>query len=145
MGWRRTCGVFVLLGVSVLLISMTVGCYGTRVAVVNEPVYREAPPAPPPGPPPWAPAHGHRAKHRYRYYPASSVYFEVERKVFFYYSNGQWRVSVSLPAGLRVDFRDYVSLEMDTPRPYHYHSEVVKKYPPGHLKKHPKEKGKKMR
>lgn len=142
---KRRCGMILVLVVSILLIGMTVGCYSTGVVVETEPVYREAPQAHPPGPPPWAPAHGHRSKHRYWYYPASSVYYEVDRKVYFYYSGGQWRVSVSLPAGLRIDVRDYVTLEMDTPRPYHYHSEVAKRYPPGQLKKHSKEKGKKKR
>jgi len=81
------------------------GCYDTRVTVGEEPTYRHAPPPPeetgPPrghGPPPWAPAHGYRAKYRYHYYPSSYVYYDLGRKLYFYYDGGNWQVSVSLPA-----------------------------------------------
>ena len=94
------------------------------------------------GPPPWAPAHGYRAKHRYRYYPHHRVYYERERGVYFYYRDGQWRVSVNLPSSIRIDVNDYVTLEMDSDRPYEYDHEVVKRYPPGRLKKKKKGKGK---
>jgi hypothetical protein len=94
------------------------------------------------GPPPWAPAHGYRAKHKYRYYPDARVYYDTGRKVYFYWRDGKWRVSVSLPASIRLSVGDYVTLEMDSERPYHYHDEVVKRYPPGQLKKKHKKKGK---
>ena len=87
------------------------------------------------GPPPWAPAHGYRAKHRYRYYPSSRVYYEKERGVYFYYGDREWRVSVSLPSGIHIDADNYVTLEMDTNRPYEWDHEVREKYPPGQLKK----------
>jgi hypothetical protein len=94
------------------------------------------------GPPPWAPAHGYRAKHRYRYYPHHRVYYERERGVYFYYRDGHWKVSVSLPSHIRIDLNDYVTLEMDSDKPYEYDHEVVKRYPPGQLKKKKKGKGK---
>ena len=93
-----------------------------------EPVYE-------PGPPPWAPAHGYRAKHHYYYYPESYVYFDVGRRAYFYYYGNGWHVSVSLPAQIHVDVNTYVTLDMDADEPYRYHSEVVKRYPPGHQKK----------
>jgi hypothetical protein len=49
---------------------------------------------------------------------------------------------VSLPARIHIDINDYVTLEMNTGRPYDHHSEVVKRYPPGHEKKKSKAKGK---
>ncbi|MBS3732646.1 MAG: hypothetical protein KGY42_07035 [Desulfobacterales bacterium] len=85
------------------------------------------------GPPPWAPAHGYRAK-KYRYYPSAQVYFDTQRDVYFYYRDGDWRVSASLPGRIRVNMGDHVTLEMGTDRPYRYHSEVVRHYPPGHDK-----------
>tara|TARA_B100000614_G_scaffold256503_2_gene275166 strand:+ start:13 stop:471 length:459 start_codon:yes stop_codon:yes gene_type:complete len=94
------------------------------------------------GPPPWAPAHGYRAKHSYRYYPDSRVYYERSRGVYFYYRNGEWQVSASLPAEIRIGLGDYVTVEMDADRPYVYHSDVEAKYPPGQAKKW-KGKGKK--
>ncbi|MEA3371699.1 MAG: hypothetical protein U9Q40_10200, partial [Campylobacterota bacterium] len=55
------------------------------------------------GPPPHAKAHGLRAKHHYRYYPDTSVYYDTGRSVYFYLdSNGAWRMAVSLPRFLKV-------------------------------------------
>ena len=87
------------------------------------------------GPPPHAPAHGYRAKHRYRYYPCCSVYYDRGRRVYFYIEGGHWEVGASLPSRLRVGLGDSVEFELDTDRPYIYHGEHVKKYPPGQLKK----------
>ena len=119
----------------VLFLLMT-GCEGMGVIVEKEP---SAGPSPAyergGGPPPWAPAHGYRAKHRYRYYPSSRVYYEKERGVYFYYSYGDWRVSVSLPSSIEIDADNYITLEMDTDKPYEWDHEVTKKYPPGQLKK----------
>ena len=81
------------------------------------------------GPPPWAPAHGHRAK-QYQYYSSAQVYFDLQRKVYFYYSGGGWQFSASLPDSLRVNLGESVTLEMGTDQPYIYHSDVVKQYPP---------------
>ena len=117
------------------------GCSKSKVVVVEDyPVYDARSPAPPPGPPPWAPAHGYRAKYHYYYYPASYVYFDVERRLYFYYGGDQWKVSVSLPAEIRINTADYVVLDMETDKPYRYHTDVVKHYPPGQAKKLKKEK-----
>jgi hypothetical protein len=117
-------------------------CQGTRVIIENEPSPKQSPSYKKEGPPPWAPAHGYRAKHRYRYYPSSRVYHDKERGVYFYYSDGQWRVTVSLPSIIRIDVGDYVTLEMDTDKPYEWDQDVIKKYPPGQMKKKHKKKKK---
>ena len=116
-----------------------IGCQPTRISVESEP-------APPPayskgGPPPWAPAHGYRAKHSYRYYPSSRVYYAADRGVYFYFRNGGWQISASLPSYIRVDVNDYVTLDMDSDRPYEYHEKIERRYPPGQLKKGYKKKG----
>jgi len=80
-------------------------------------------------PPPWAPAHGYRAKHHYYYYPASHVYYDTDRKLYFYLEGENWRFGASLPAGIHVDVGDHVTLGMDTDKPYEFHSDVVKEYP----------------
>jgi hypothetical protein len=123
--------VFVLLVAAALMLG---GCGGDRVVVQagGEPDYRRGEPGRQ-GPPPWAPAHGYRAKHRYRYYPDSEVYYD--------YGGGRWRVSVSLPRGIRLEAGEYVTLEMDTEKPYRHHGEVRRHYPPGQLKKKTKGKG----
>jgi len=92
-------------------------------------------PKPKGGPPAHAPAHGYRAKHLYRYYPSCYVYFDVSRKCYFYLAGNGWRVSASLPVHMRAQLGDYVSIEMDTDRPYTRFQEHKKKYPPRQLKK----------
>jgi len=86
------------------------------------------------GPPPHAPAHGYRAKHQYRYYPSRSVYYDTGRGLYFYIKGDNWEVGASLPNSLRVELGDYVSMELDTDKPYIYHEDHVKKYPPGQMK-----------
>jgi hypothetical protein len=115
-------------------LSALAACHSARVIVGSEPTYRNEPPPPPPrtpGPPPWAPAHGYRAKHQYRYYPSSYVYYDTGRRIYFYYSSGKWEASISLPASIRIDLNEYVTLEMDTSQPYQYHPDVVRRHPPG--------------
>lgn len=90
-------------------------------------------PAPPPGPPPWAPAHGYRAKHRYHYYPDARIYFDIERRIYFYYSDGYWRSASTLPVTIVIS-GTYVLLEMDDDKPYKWHKEVEKRYPPGKMR-----------
>lgn len=124
---------FSVIAIGILLL-LVFGCHHSRVVVEKHPVYTPAPP-PEPGPPPWAPAHGYRAKHHYYYYPASYVYFDTGRKLYFYYSDSRWQVSVSLPTAIHIDVGDYVALDMETDRPYTYHSDVVRRYPPGQAKK----------
>jgi len=81
------------------------------------------------GPPPWAPAHGHRAQvQRYYYYPASGVYYNVATSSYFYMSGGAWQVGVSLPTTMVIDPGAYVSLELDTDRPYLYYDEHRNKF-----------------
>ena len=87
------------------------------------------------GPPPHAKAHGYRAKHAYRYYPNARTYFDIDRKVYFYLQGDIWRMSVSLPTQLRVQLGDYVTIEMDSDKPYTRFKEHKRKYPPGQLKK----------
>jgi len=97
-----------------------------------------APPPPPPagvyqqqgGPPPHAPAHGYRAKHQYRYYPYQNVYYEQARGMYFYMSGNGWTFGASLPASLTVaSLGTYVSIGLDTGRPYEFNDDHVKKYP----------------
>lgn len=136
---RLTKLVILLIGITILLV--TVGCPPPPRGVIKDrPVYEPAPSKP--GPPPWAPAHGHRAKHRYYYYPASCVYFDIGRSVYFYYRNGAWQVSASLPTAIYIDVKEHVILDMDTDKPYQFHSDVVKSYPPGQSKQPEKGKGK---
>lgn len=84
------------------------------------------------GPPPWAPAHGRRAKetstYTYYYYPSAAVYFSVATGSYFYSTGGNWQTATRLPAGIIVSSRDYVTLELDTDKPYLYHNDHKVKY-----------------
>jgi hypothetical protein len=88
-------------------------------------------------PPAHAPAHGRRAQQRYHYYyyPDTAVYFDTGREVYFYLADGHWQVSVNLPRRLRVSLGEYVSIEMDSDKPYSKYKTHRHKYPPGQLKK----------
>lgn len=116
------------------------GCQGTGGSVGVE--WGEPSPGPGPRaenmPPPHAPAHGRRAQHReYRYYPRSGVYFDSERGAYFYFSDGEWRVSVELPRHYRARLGDYVMVEAHVDEPYRDYKKHRAKYPPGQSKKGP--------
>jgi hypothetical protein len=96
------------------------------------------------GPPAHAPAHGYRAKHQYRYYPSSSVYYDTGRGLYFYLESDNWEVGASLPSSLRVGLGDSVSIELDTDKPYKLHKEHVKKFPPKKFNKNKKKKSKRI-
>jgi hypothetical protein len=81
-------------------------------------------------PPPWAPAHGHKAKYQYQYYPASSMYYDTLRNLYFYLLDGRWIKAPTLAEEIQVDLGDFVTLDMMTGNPYEFHEEVVKVYPP---------------
>ena len=100
-------------------------------------------------PPEHAPAHGRRAQQRYHYhyFPDAQVYFDLDRKLYFYISANRWRVSVSLPDYLKIRLGDRrVTLELDIDKPYHEFHVHKKRYPPGQYKKKTsKGKGKEQR
>jgi len=133
---------FIGLAVGFFTVSVifTVGCAPKKIVVVHDPEggygYHKG------GPPPHAPAHGYRAKYQYRYYPSCSVYYDYGRKIYFYIKGDHWEFGVSLPSHLQIGLGDSVNIELDTDKPYIYHSEHVKKYPPGQLKNKDKKKHK---
>jgi hypothetical protein len=45
--------------------------------------------------------------------------------LYFYYEKTGWCVGASLPVGIHIDVKDYVELEIDTGKPYAFHTEVV--------------------
>ncbi len=79
---------------------------------------------------PWEPTPGEMAKFTYRYFPLSFVYFNIDKGIYFYLSEGKWVVSYSLPQTIPIDRDDYVILKMMIDKPYTFHEDVVKKYPP---------------
>jgi hypothetical protein len=84
-------------------------------------------------PPDHAKAYGRRAKYDYRYYPDAQVYFDIQRKVYFYLDGRGWKMSVYLPH--KIKLTGYVTIEMDTDKPYKDFKTHKTKYPPGQMKK----------
>ncbi len=124
-----------------VLILLTLVCLAQACVVAPAPpVYREGG-SYRQGPPPHAPAHGYRAQQRYRYYyyPEVSVYFDLDRRLYFYLDRG-WQVSARLPRDLRIGLYGPVTLELDFDEPYRRYDEHRRKYPPGQAKKKYKDK-----
>jgi hypothetical protein len=125
--------------ISILLFAVSlIGCGTTGGSVIingGNGSGHEHPPVVKKGPPDHAPAHGYRAKHKYRYYPSCSVYYDCGRKIYFYMKGDRWEVGASLPSHLRIRLGDAVDMELHTDKPYLHSAEHQKKYPPGQLKK----------
>lgn len=130
---KKALCMFVLLvfAAACLLLLPSCSTTGGGVVICSEP----APAPKKSGPPAWAPAHGYRAKHRYRYYPYHYVYYDIERGVYFYVEGDNWQVSVRLPSSIHIGCAKYVTLELETEKPYEHFTEHKKKYPPGLAKK----------
>lgn len=92
------------------------------------------------GPPDHAPAHGYRAKHSYRYYPAKEVYYDTQRRIYFYIEGEIWKSGTSLPYHIEVSLGKYQTVELYSDTPYEHHEKYKSKYkdkqtPPGQAKK----------
>jgi len=57
------------------------------------------------------------------------------RKVYFYVEGDNWIMSVSLPQEIHFRLGSYVTIELDTDRPYTHFEKHKRRYPPGQLKK----------
>ena len=69
-------------------------------------------------------------KYFYRYYPSCSVYYDINRSLYYYLEDDNWGISNSLPNNLERKLGDYVKIEMDKGEPYLDHDKHVKKFPP---------------
>lgn len=74
------------------------------------------------GPPSHAPAHGYRHKHQYHYYPDKNVYYDPDRKLYFYLQGDRWQTGATLPTSIRLNLGKSTSLELDTDIPYNIFS-----------------------
>jgi len=91
-------------------------------------------------PPAHAPAHGWRAKHQYRYYPSASCYYDTGRNLWFYIEYGGWRVGAEIPVELKTRLGGFVTIGLDTDRPYEFYESHYRDYPPEKYKKKKKAK-----
>jgi len=73
---------------------------------------------------------GNRQMYSYRYYPTCSVYYDIDRGLYYYPEDDDWKISASLPSNLEKNLDDYVKIEMDTDKPYIEHKKHVQNFPP---------------
>jgi hypothetical protein len=77
-----------------------------------------------------------RAEHEYpkiysyRYYPSCSVYYDVNRKLYYYIEDDNWTISQSLSSNLERKLGDHVKIDMDNDKPYIDHHKHVKEFQP---------------
>lgn len=85
---------------------------------------------------PYGPGYGHAAPpatvvyYSYWYYPNVQVYFDVNRQIYFYFSNNRWVQARVLPPTLRARLGSYVPIHSRYNQPYIEHHEHSRKYPP---------------
>jgi len=109
------------IAVAVLFVFLAAGCQGVKqVQQGATPAVTPAQPQPPPVP----------AKRQYRYYPDSAVYMDVATKTFFYRRGKKWVATTLLPPSVHVNWKNSVIVELDTDKPYRFHADIAKKYPP---------------
>jgi hypothetical protein len=67
-------------------------------------------------------------KYHYRYYPYLSLYFDIDRNLYFYSEEKKWKRGSSFPHGLQHKESGVVSLDMNMDKPYKWHSDAEKRY-----------------
>jgi len=82
-----------------------------------------------------SPLQGHRQKYLYRYYPSSSVYYDINRRLYFCPENDSWKIFALPPSALERKLGRYVEIETDNDKPYTDNDKHVKKFPAEDSKK----------
>lgn len=83
------------------------------------------------GPPPWAPARGYRAKTRHIYFPQQNFYYDIQTHHYFYLNNGNWTVSVAIPAPfININLGNVAQIQLDYygAYPYYYNANHCTRY-----------------
>lgn len=66
----------------------------------------------------------------YWYYPDVQVYFDINRQVYFYFTNNRWVEARVLPPYWRSRLGGYVPIRSRYIQPYREHPDFSRKYPP---------------
>ena len=74
-------------------------------------------------------------KYSYQYYPKCSVYYDIQRGLYFYRDDGSWKIFSALPRNLGQQLGDFVTIKTDSDKPYLDNDKHVKKFPPDDSKK----------
>ena len=116
-----------------LMVVFVLGCTSARGDLGVDWVSRKPSPHlsvnldPAQGQPPREPAHRNPAEHVYRYYPASEVYYDTERRIYFYIEGGAWESDALLPYDLRQSLGRCETIKLFSDTPYEHHAAAHKK------------------
>ncbi len=76
-------------------------------------------------------AYGHN-KHNhieYEYYPSAEVFFDPQRKLYFWHAAAYWGVGKRLPSTYKLDHKERELVSLDTKLPYRQHDRVKSENP----------------
>ena len=71
----------------------------------------------------------------YRFYPSCSVYYDTDRKLYYYLQDGCWKIFSYLPRNFSRELGYYVKLNLDTDKPYIYFANHIRQFPPSYSEK----------
>ncbi len=77
----------------------------------------------------WAPLDSYYDRVTYRYYPDARVYYDPAHDLYYYYYNGRWYSSTTLPAYIQRALGSYVLVDLDGNDPRYYDPVVTNRYP----------------
>ena len=112
---------FITLLVPLALLAVP-GC-GLKIARVHTPVAAKKTP---PGNAYGLKKHNHI---EYDFYPSAEVYFDPQRKLYFWHAAAYWGVGKRLPSTYRLDHKDRRLVSLDTKLPYRQHDRVMLENP----------------
>jgi hypothetical protein len=75
--------------------------------------------------------YNHRLMRQYQYFPSVCVYHDANRGLYFFQRDHQWCIAVSLPIDLRTELDEYVTLKMESDKPYLFNDQHKRQYPSG--------------
>ena len=74
-------------------------------------------------------------RYSYQYYPKCSVYYDIQRGLYFYRDDGTWKIFSSLPRNIGQQLGDFITIETDSDKPYLDNDKHEKKFPPDDSRK----------
>jgi hypothetical protein len=74
-------------------------------------------------------------QYSYQYYPNRSIYYDIQRELYFYRKDDKWKIFAVLPGYLKRQLDDFVIIETDSDKPYLDNEKHVKKFPPDDSRK----------
>ena len=106
-----------------LALLTTPGCVRLKVSKGNSPL---ASAKEPPGNAYGLKKHNHI---EYDYYPSVEVYFDPQRKLYFWHAAAYWGVGKRLPSTYKLDRNERTLVSLDTKLPYRRHDRVKSENP----------------